>query len=1089
MVTVTADKVIVELDARMAQYNADVRGSARNFEDSQRRTRAAIAQTEQHIKRSTESIRVALRSTASVLAAGIGIAAIGRMADSYTRFTNQLRIAGLEGDNLTRVQNALFGQAQRYGVELESLGQLYGRLSQGARELGANQGQLLQFTNGVAAAIKIQGGDATAARGALLQLSQALGGQIVRAEEFNSINEGARPILQAVANGIDRYRGSVSRLRVDVINGRVTSQEFFAGFLRGSQGLEAQAARSNFTIGQSFTILNNALGQYIGRTNESLSATARISQAIIYLADDINEVASAIAVIAVAYGGRYVAALSAATLASARKAVIDGTLAAAEGRLAAASGVVTTALLREDAAMVTTTAAAGRLSGSLAVVTGAEIAAASAAARAGTIMGATGVIASRLGAGLLAAFGGPVGLAITVVTLALIYFATRTGEATLDVNKFKREGEDLNANLAQMGVYARGAALAIGQAGAAASAATGQMQAFAGATGEAAQRLYNLARARQFESFRSLALNEIQARMERQSAEGRISARAQSGSSSARFGFLPNPADEALDRVDLAVIAVQRSRERVAQDAQRAAIRIPLPNYLLGSESEGRDVPGELARVTRDLTIARERGLRTQIDTLEAQQFELRQYQRYRGLTGGPTNPYTAPDAALSPQAAAEQSARDKAEFEAASRGAQGDRDARAGAAAARAAARRAAAAERDAAADAARYAGLERRANNEISEARAELSGSAEARAQIEIDRLEDERISRNEELRQQQRQGQLGGGAEGRTRLLELQSLNDQRAELQKQIVRDREQERIRAEQQEIDVANLTNAQDLERATGELAESREAQRASALRLLDLAEQEERLGLEGVLASKDATDAQRAIALARLDILGQLQEARRAGVNRQYESPIAAYIRANTRTTDQLNDDFQRVAVSGLDNLNSGITDAITGAKSLGEAFHDIANQIIADLVRIAVQQAIMAGLNAIMGGAGGAPGGSGGGIGSFFSQLFSAAPGRAAGGHVIGGKVYSVGERGIELFKPSQSGQIVPNNRVTTTLGGGSGGGYGDTIMNVNVVAPGANAQTVELIRQTLSDSAPTLIAAAQRATIQTLGRRRMT
>jgi hypothetical protein len=50
--------------------------------------------------------------------------------------------------------------------------------------------------------------------------------------------------------------------------------------------------------------------------------------------------------------------------------------------------------------------------------------------------------------------------------------------------------------------------------------------------------------------------------------------------------------------------------------------------------------------------------------------------------------------------------------------------------------------------------------------------------------------------------------------------------------------------------------------------------------------------------------------------------------------------------------------------------------------------------------------------------------GIGNLIDSAFGG--GRAAGGSVIGGTSYLVGERGAELFTPSQSGTITPNNRL---------------------------------------------------------------
>jgi phage-related minor tail protein len=45
---------------------------------------------------------------------------------------------------------------------------------------------------------------------------------------------------------------------------------------------------------------------------------------------------------------------------------------------------------------------------------------------------------------------------------------------------------------------------------------------------------------------------------------------------------------------------------------------------------------------------------------------------------------------------------------------------------------------------------------------------------------------------------------------------------------------------------------------------------------------------------------------------------------------------------------------------------------------------------------------------------------------------PGKAVGGPVSGGSPYIVGERGPELFVPSNSGAIVPNHRLADSMGG---------------------------------------------------------
>ena len=71
----------------------------------------------------------------------------------------------------------------------------------------------------------------------------------------------------------------------------------------------------------------------------------------------------------------------------------------------------------------------------------------------------------------------------------------------------------------------------------------------------------------------------------------------------------------------------------------------------------------------------------------------------------------------------------------------------------------------------------------------------------------------------------------------------------------------------------------------------------------------------------------------------------------------------------------------------------------------------------------------------------GSGGGL---LGGLFNFGGKRAAGGPVSAGSSYLVGERGPELFTPSRSGNIVPNNAM---------GSVGN--ITVNVDASGTNVQ----------------------------------
>ena len=84
--------------------------------------------------------------------------------------------------------------------------------------------------------------------------------------------------------------------------------------------------------------------------------------------------------------------------------------------------------------------------------------------------------------------------------------------------------------------------------------------------------------------------------------------------------------------------------------------------------------------------------------------------------------------------------------------------------------------------------------------------------------------------------------------------------------------------------------------------------------------------------------------------------------------------------------------------------------------------------------------------------------GISGVISSVFGG--GKAAGGPVLGGTPYVVGEKGPELFVPNSSGTIIPNNRL-------SGSGAGGTTINLTVNGAIDSEGTARTIINALNNS----------------------
>lgn len=367
------DPLILEIRADLSRYRSQLQSTTSLVTSSLGRQEKSVQNLERQMARSSGAISGSLKGIAGALAGAFSVQQIGGLIDNFTRLQNSLRVSGLEGEGLANVQAKLLDLSTRYGVSINELANLYGKSSQAASDLGASEGQLLQITEASAQALKITGTSAAQAQGALLGLTQALSSGIVRAEEFNQINEGGlRPLLQVAAN-TERFGGSVAKLRAAVIDGKVSSQEFYQAILKGSAELDAKASKATLTLAGAFAALASQLTVYVGEASAANGVTASLSAGIGALAANLDTIIPLLAIIATGLG----------------------------------VGLVTNAI----AARISLAALAAQAVGT----TGA--------------LGTMALAARAAGTALLAAFGGIVGVAITALVLGIGYLVTQTGEA------------------------------------------------------------------------------------------------------------------------------------------------------------------------------------------------------------------------------------------------------------------------------------------------------------------------------------------------------------------------------------------------------------------------------------------------------------------------------------------------------------------------------------------------------------------------------------------------------------------------------------------------------------------------------------
>lgn len=325
-------------------------------------------------------------------------------------------------------------------------------------------------------------------------------------------------------------------------------------------------------------------------------------------------------------------------------------------------------------------------------------------------------------------------------------------------------------------------------------------------------------------------------------------------------------------------------------------------------------------------------------------------------------------------------------------------------------------------------------------------------------------------------------------------LEKKQEERAALERTALLEEERARKAEETFRLEDSRIRLGMELLGYEADNARTAAQRRAIELRILDLAFERERLELER-LRDEAKSDTERQSAQEALDSLGARKAGARRGVMQRTQGPLEAYLDSLPKSAEEVNEAMEGVAANGLQSLTDGITDAIMGAKSLGDVFRNVANQIIADLIRIAVQKVVV---NAI-GSAIGLPGFAGGGS---ISVGGSGLPGFASGGSLFvrgnGGtdrNLLSINGKPVARVNQGERIDIVPQGKAISPISGPvtSRGVGAQPVAKVQLQLSGdldakivevAGPVAVEVVRA----SAPAIVGRAKVETIGELHRPRL-
>lgn len=236
----------------------------------------------------------ALRSSVGVIA---------EAADGVQLMQARLRLATSSQEEYNTATAELARIATATASPVSALVSLYGRISRPLKQAGKSQQDILKVTEAVALSFRVSGASAEEAENGIIQFAQALGSGALRGDEFNSVNEQAPRLMQALADSIGV---PTSALRGLAEQGALTAEVVSKALIEQLARLKEEAATLPDTVGAAMTRLEDALTKTLGETDtqplidsiDRLRATLsdpEVSKNIVTLASSLLQVAAAAA--------------------------------------------------------------------------------------------------------------------------------------------------------------------------------------------------------------------------------------------------------------------------------------------------------------------------------------------------------------------------------------------------------------------------------------------------------------------------------------------------------------------------------------------------------------------------------------------------------------------------------------------------------------------------------------------------------------------------------------------------------------------------------------------------------------------------
>ena len=444
----TLRELAIRVTADSSSYQREMSRATRlgtdyykTIEERSRRFDAYIASNNRSIQAMNaqlHGLKSSALSLATAFAGGFAITSIINTADDWGQMASRVKMAvnSVEGsiDNYQNVQKRLLEISNRNAKSITDSQELYIATASSMRDLGYSTNDTIDFIEAMSNSYTINATSAEKVQSSINAINKAMITGKVSSNDWKSIMSSTPNVVEALSNSLKKDEAIIKQLGM---SGQISMRQLADAMIKVRDETGKMADNMGNTVKDGFTQISNSFGTLIGELNDSAGITRGIASGLRIIADNIGLVTGAAGVFVSIGLGRYFGRLSNSII-DATKTTLDNRTAQislAQTQLAAVKTLQAKAVAEVNAARFEAQRAVGlkanliaqnNLTAAINRQTQANKELALAQSKVDTLTSKMGLL-SRASSSLLGLLGGPVGLAVTALTVGSAFFSMRDG--------------------------------------------------------------------------------------------------------------------------------------------------------------------------------------------------------------------------------------------------------------------------------------------------------------------------------------------------------------------------------------------------------------------------------------------------------------------------------------------------------------------------------------------------------------------------------------------------------------------------------------------------------------------------------------